>query len=849
MEGLNYYVRDVTVNLFQFKFYMKFVHFINIKRIFMKRVGRYLILCIFSLTILNTSSVYAAETNDIKGYIKDSSSGEVLPYANIVLIGHDRGTTTNTDGYFILVNAPIGELEILISYIGYESKTVQVNNLSNSKEVLQIEMISKDLSVSGVEVVAEAYEIFKSSDRISQLTLSPRALQVLPTLGEVDIFRSLQLLPGISGIGDGTAGLYVRGGTPDQNMVILDGMIVYHVDHLFGMFSAFNAEAIKDVQMYKGGYPAKYGGRLSSVVELTGKRGGDTRQFSFGANLLSANFSLETPILNKSGNWLISARRSYTDLIQSAQYNSIFEFISGEETVTNQPNQFGGGGRGGAFQQEIIPSFYFFDLNSKLSLNPTNKDLVTFSFYAGRDYLDKSRDLQIEGGFRNIGGAEFDTRVDENLTDWGNIAGSFRWGHQLSDRLFSNILISNSMYTSIYERDLSFSGSNTIGIDDSTGSARGLGTFAQDEDNKVNDLTLRFDNQWQLHENHKLEIGSFLSDVQTDYTATIRDTINILDIHSKSRTSGFYAQDEWKIHRRLNLTLGFRSTYHDQTNRFYNTPRLSFGMRITGNLKFKGAWGQYNQFINNVENENVLQGSNDFWLSADENIAPGVSEHSILGLTYENRNYLFEVEGYYKTMENLLEFSRRFQNDSDYLNYFFFGSGISKGVEFLAQKKFGMTTGWLSYTLGNVEHTFPKLNNGESFPASHDRTHELKLVGSRKFGPWTLSSTWMYATGNAYTAPESQYFLEMLDGEQLSYIHVGEKNTYRLPDYQRLDLSLSRKFESEKFVWNTGLSIYNVFNQYNVSYRDYDLDVSPIIVSDVLMLGFIPTLSIKVTLR
>jgi len=200
-------------------------------------------------------------------------------------------------------------------------------------------------------------------------------------------------------------------------------------------------------------------------------------------------------------------------------------------------------------------------------------------------------------------------------------------------------------------------------------------------------------------------------------------------------------------------------------------------------------------------------------------------------------------------MDNLLEFSRRFQNDSDYLNFFFFGTGISKGAEFLAQKKFGITTGWLSYTLGNVEHTFPKLNNGDPFPASHDRTHELKLVAARKLGPWTVSSTWIYSTGNAYTAPESQYFLETLDGEVLSYIHVGEKNTFRLPDYQRLDLSLSRKFESENFVWDAGLSIYNAYDRNNVSYRDYDLDVTPIIVSDVLMLGFTPTLSLKVTLR
>ena len=667
----------------------------------------------------------------------------------------------------------------------------------------------------------------------------------------MDILRTLQLLPGISGVGDGKAGLYIRGGTPDQNMVILDGMTVYHADHFFGMFSAFNAEAIKDVQVYKGGFPAKYGGRLSSVVDLTGKAGGDNRQMSLGINLLSTNFSFETPFWGERGSWLISARRSYTDILQSPLYNSIYEFVTGDESTTgSDPSGRGGGFRGGALQQEVVPSFYYYDLNSKFSLNPTGRDFISLSFYSSRDYLDKSRELNLpDGGFRTLGGLEFESRIDENLTDWGNIGGSFKWGHQWSSRSFSNLLVANSIYTSNYERALSIGGSNVVGVDTSTGAVRGLGSFAQDEFNTVRDLTFRLDNQWQLSKNHKLEFGTFVAHVGTDYVATVRDTINILDMHSQSITAALYAQDQWQIGSGMNVTLGLRSTYHDLTNAFYHAPRFSFGWFLTERLEMKGAWGHYYQFINEITNENVLQGSKDFWLSADENLLPGYAEHTILGLTYETPDYLFEVEGYYKTMDNLLEFTRRFQDRANYLNYFFFGTGVSEGLELLAQKKHGSFTGWISYTLGKVEHTFSNLNEGIAFPAGHDRRHELKMVGIYKRGLWNFSSTWIYSTGNAYTAPESQFFLEMLDGQALSYIHVGEKNTYRLPSYQRLDLSVSRKFEFGNFNWNAGLSIYNVLNNPNISYRDYDLDVTPIIVSDVVMLGFTPTIFIRANLK
>ena len=531
-------------------------------------------------------------TNDIQGYVKDSATGESLPYANIILLGEDRGTTSNTDGYFVLVNAPVGVCSLQVSYIGYAMDVTRIDNDPIIMKVVTIELKRKAIGGEEVTVLAETYEIWKSSGEISHVTISPREIQALPNLGEVDIFRSLQLLPGISGVGAGKAGLYIRGGTPDQNMVTLDGMTVYHADHFFGMFSAFNADAIKDVQVYKGGFPARYGGRLSSVVELTGKRGGDYRQMSLGLNLLSANFSYETPFWDDQGSWLISARRSYTDILQSPLYNAIYKFATGDESTTgSNPIGPGGGVRGGAFQQTVVPNFYYYDLNSKLSLNPTGRDFISLSFYSSRDYLDKSRELNLQGGgFRTtFGGQEFESRIDENQTDWGNIGGSFKWGHQWSSRSFSNLLIANSIYASNYERDLSIGGANVVGVDTSTGAARGLGSFAQDEFNTVRDLTFRLDNQWQLSENHKLEFGTFIAQIETDYEATVRDTINILDIQSRSRSTALYAQDQWQIGPRINVTLGLRSTYYDQTDAFYHAPRFSFGWHLTDRLKLKGA--------------------------------------------------------------------------------------------------------------------------------------------------------------------------------------------------------------------------------------------------------------------
>jgi hypothetical protein len=410
---------------------------------------------VYFLGLFISSVSYAqTEGTDIKGYILDASSGESLPYANITVKGMRIGATSDKDGYFIMVNPPVGVDTLEVYYIGY---TTQIINLVDKdlSEPLIVNMKQSLSETETITIIAEDYQIWKTADEVSQVTLSPLQLSTLPNLGEVDIFRSLQLLPGISGVGDGSASLYVRGGTPDQNLVLLDGMTVYHVDHFFGFFSAFNADAIKDVQVYKGGFPAAYGGRLSSVVDLTGKTGDINKtRVGVGLNLLSFSGILELPLFNNSS-LVISGRRAYTDIIQSGFYTNLYDFISNEDS--SQPRVVSGSGRGGGpgggmrgqVQEETRPAFYFYDLNAKLSYTPTRSDNFSLSFYSGKDNLNDSQEL---GGlnFRGPGNTNnqdiFGTRTREEITDWGNIGASFRWAsHGISPLVYEQPILTKQI--------------------------------------------------------------------------------------------------------------------------------------------------------------------------------------------------------------------------------------------------------------------------------------------------------------------------------------------------------------------------------------------------------------------
>jgi ferric enterobactin receptor len=794
---------------------------------------------------------------DIKGYVRDNETNEALPYANVRLKGTRLGSATNTDGYFVIVNAPSGKCTLEVSYIGYSTLALEIENIRGENKTLDVDLKRVVVRMEGITVEGEAQTV-DVSENVSQVVMSPRDLHVLPTLGEVDIFRSLQLLPGISAVSDGSSGLYIRGGTPDQNLILFDGMTIYHVDHFFGMFSAFNADAIKDIRVYKGGYPAEFGGRISSVVNLTGKTGdANYTRYGFGVNLLSANGVLEFPVSDK-GTFLLSLRRSYTDVIKSGLYNSLFDFVSGEDN--SQPNfnigrNMNRGGRKMA-AVDASPDFYFYDVNAKYTVNPTDKDIFTMSVYRGKDNLDQSQELGgSQFGFRGEGGSSFFqdeglTRQTEELTTWGNTGVSAKWSRKVHDRLYSNLMVSYSSYFSTYDRNQGFT-TDATATDDSLNFFRG-NRSASEEENEVRDLTVRLDNEWHVSNKHDLKIGLGLSNFDSHYNATMNDTTNLLSRGAQATQGFLYLQDLWEITPVCELTVGLRENYYGNTSSHYLEPRASFMYHLTEHVKFKGAWGHYHQFINRITNENVLEGSRDFWILADEEIEPNFAEHFIGGASYENNTYLFDVEAYYKDLDNLVEYTRRIIRrnimQTSNIRNFFQGTGTAKGIEFLLQKKSGKLTGWLGYSLAKVEYDFPELSD-DLFPATHDRTHEINLVGKYSIGDWDLSATWVYATGKPYTAPESQYYLDMLDGNSSSYIHVSEKNGYRLPAYHRLDLGLSRNFYTDSNKWVVGFSVFNLYNNKNVWYRQFDLDTQPITVTDVKMLGFTPTIFMQIYSR
>ncbi len=817
---------------------------------------------LLALLLVRSSGAQSNQIHaDVTGYVKDSASGEALPFANIMLKGTARGTNTNSDGYFVLVDVALGAQTLIIRYIGYKTKEVEIKVAAAAAPAFRIDLESTLLQVEGVTVTAQS-EMLQANKQVSQMTFSPRQIASLPSIGEVDIFRAMQMLPGISGIGDGSSGLYVRGGTPDQNLTLFDGMTIYHVDHFFGFFSAFNADAVKDIQIYKGGFPAEYGGRLSSVVNLTGKTGHQSKmRFGYGVNLLSGNAYFETP-LSRWGSFIIAGRRSYTDFIRSPLYDRIYKLMTGDSNggAVGGPvrgGDMGGGPGGGRFgnQQaaEFQPSFYFYDLNSKLTLTPGSRDIISLSLYSGKDNLDKSRDYSSMGlNFRDSNTSA--TLKTNDFTRWGNLGLSGKWSRQWQNRFHMDLLAARSRYFSEYDRSSSLSGSTMAPPASGAGNdLRRSFANATKEDNHVTDISLKSDFDWQVTSAHTLGFGAQVTHFENSYGASRDDSVQIFSRNNSSRLHAVYVQDSWK-YKFAQFTLGVRSSRYDKTGQWYQEPRTDFSLALTPKWSVKGAWGQYYQFVNQIANEDVTQGARDFWLLADEDFNPGFAEHQILGLSWENADWLFSVEGYHKNLRDLIEFSRRYvvrggRGPGMSVDHFFIGNGKADGVEFLIQKKFGSLTGWIGYTLSNVDYTFPTINGGTSFAADHDQPHRINLVGKYTRGVYSFSATWVFASGTPYTAPESQYFIPLLDGQVNSYIHVSDKNGYRLPDYHRLDLSLTRKYESDHWDTNVGISLFNVYNRKNVWYRDYNLDTTPITITNVLYLGFTPTIFVQMNLK
>jgi len=789
---------------------------------------------------------YTASVFDftLRGKIIDKVSGETLPFATVYCPGSGKGATTNVDGHFSLLNTPTDTSTLVLQYLGYKSKQIKLNPdmLSNNEVVLTMKAMTTQLAE--VVISDQKEHMVKASGGISTISVSPAQLSTLPSLGEKDIFRSLQLLPGISGTNETSSGLFVRGGTPDQNLVLFDGFTVYHVDHFYGFFSAFNANAVKDVQFYKGGYDARFGGRLSSVVSLTGKNGNNNKASgNIGISALSVNGSLELPFANSKGSLFLAGRRSYTDIIQSGLFQNIFDIFDNE----NEGNGLGGrGGPGGgpAFgQTETEPTFHFYDLNAKLTFRPSNRDILSLSFYNGQDKLDNSNSFNSNqfGGFGGFGGGDlaFDNSTTD-INDWGNVGSSLKWSRQWNERFFTNAVASYSRYFTDRDR---FTNTDITRADSSFTVITGVL-----EDNTVDDYSFRLDNEFLLNDRHKVEFGAQYTFNRVDYFQLQNDTVTVLDRQDEGTTLAAYVQDTWQPMPRLSITPGIRVAYYSGTEETYIEPRVAATYQINDRLKAKAAWGQYNQFVTRVVREDLSQGSRDFWLLANNDLNPVSSAtHYIAGLSYETDAFLFDVEAYYKDMAGLSEYTLRFANnlnarEIEVSELFYEGTGYARGIELLLQKKFGEYTGWIGYTLSEVTHEFDGLSD-EPYPALHDQTHEFKLVNSVRLGKWTLAGTWVYATGKPYTRPVGFNEVTLLDGSTTSYVSVGEKNAYRLPAYHRMDVSATYGWDwGRNAKAELGLSVFNLYNNTNVWYKTFDIIEGTVVETDVNTIGFTPNL-------
>ena len=788
----------------------------------------------------------------LTGRVIDSKTGENLPYAYVRVTTTNQLARTNVDGYFTLLRVPSDTTTLLVSYLGYEDMRVQLRP-DESVRNLRLELEATATDLTAVTVAAQKAEVMKAStDEVGLIQLTPRNLTKLPNIGERDVFRALQLMPGVSAANESSSGLYVRGGTPDQTLVLYDGFTVYNVDHLYGFFSAFNYNALKSVQLYKGGFDAKYGGRLSGVAELTGKEGNRNR-FNVGADasFLSANAFVEGPIGNKV-TFLLAGRRSF----KGPLYQKLFDQFQTTTTQQMQQGPMQGRRNGNQVQTSQQVASYFYDLNGRVTFHPTDRDQITLSVYNGQDHLDNSQSVALpsfgrpgpSGNTTTTTATTNNSLSNTDLSNWGNTGSSLKWSRRWSDRLYINTLVSYSNYFS--QRDLS----NTTSIRrNNTGENQSVkfGTF---ESNNLTDLTAKTDLEFRASDQHFIGAGIQVTQNTIDYTYSSNDTLTLLQKHDRGTFVAAYLQDQIRLlDNRLTLKPGLRLTYYNITSKLYSEPRLSASYQVTDRLKLKGAVGQYYQFAKQVTREDISQGNRNFWLLANQDYLPvGSAVHFIAGASYETAGYLFDVEAYAKNLSGVTEYTLRFApqigRGLQPSETFYTGTGTVRGVDVLVQKKVGDYTGWVGYTYAVALNNIAAYSD-KPYYANQDVRHEFKFINNYHWKRFDFALTFIYASGRPYTSIVGEYSVQLLDGSSRTFTNPSAKNANRFPDYNRLDASATYSFR----YGSIGVSVFNLYNRQNVWYKKFtsvsDGQTSQLVVSDITYLGITPNLTLSFRLH
>ncbi len=772
---------------------------------------------------------------DLTGIISDENTGERLPYAYVWSETTKTSYTSNVEGFFSIPGVST-ETRLRISYLGYQDTLVAVTDFHRERRI-NVQLVPLLNQLEEVVVLDDNSQLanFRPEEQPGKFTFSPKVSKIAPSAGEVDVFRTLQLLPGINATNEVSSGLTINGGTSNQNLVLFDGFTVYHVDHFFGYFSAFNPLAVKSLQLYKTGFEAKFGGRVSSVVDITGKDGNRNRvSGTLGLNLLSVNSSIEVPLSDDGTTLFFSGRRSYTDIWSSSLFENIFSIfensLSDESGSTTSPPMMPPDGPPDgppdsinpppmepSLSSSIEPEFYYTDMNIKLSSRLGTKNKLSFSFYDSNDILNYTETID----------ASFEDTLQVNTENlgfitWGNVGSSLKFSRLWNNNHFTQILASYSFYESMFrEQSNTTSQSATLGE-----------TFTntdQDQFNNIEDISFKIDHTVELNGIDRIEAGMGTSNFSTQLRHEVEDSI-LADQRSREELllTG-YLQGSFALANGLTLNPGLRTSYLTSTGNSYFEPRFSFSYHLSPEFVLNGAWGKYYQFINQSNTRNVLEGSRDFWILADNRAVPTqMATHHLLGVSYDRGPLNASINYFQKDFEGLLEYAFRngklITEFSDPGRVFTQGTGSSRGIELLVKRDFGAFDSWFSYTLGESRQQFDQINGGRSFYADHDQRHEMNWFGSYSIGNFEFSMVWIYGTGKPYSNVQSQQGVGRdRPGPTITQLNIEERNNERLPPYHRMDLSASYVTQLGNTQSRLSLSIFNLYNRENVLDRQVNL--------------------------
>lgn len=748
-----------------------------------------------------------AANHTVSGFVLDEESGENLIGATVYAPYLRIGTTTNRYGFFSLT-VEADSVTLAVSHIGYATSILH-RSLEGDIQI-NVLLQTENVTLDEVEVTAQADESSLEATQMSVVNLQASMIEALPVLaGEVDIMKTLQLIPGVQSGREATSGLYVRGGGPDQNLILLDGVPVYNVMHLFGFLSVFNTQAIKDVTLIKGGFPARYGGRLASVIDLSMKEG-NLKEFQGSASigLIASSVTVEGPIRKDRASFIVAARRTYLDLL-------VYPFMKKRDKA----------------------GYYFYDLSAKTNYIVSQKDRLYLSLYTGHDR-----------GYRRFK-EDYSNYFESNDLDlgWRNLTLTGRWNRVLGPRFFMNALVGYTRYR------LQWMTENTIS--DSTSSIRQQS--ASKYLSGIADRIGKLDFEWSVNPSHYVRFGiggiahtyntGALSQHQEGQDIASIDTLYTPNHRFSSVELSAYVEDDMRLSRRVKINAGVHASSQFGGGRQYHSvqPRLSFNWRISRAAALKASFAAMRQYLHLLASANGLALPLDLWVPATDRVRPQSAWQSALGLTRTFRDGLYEltIESYFKKMRHLVEYregaSYEGATSGTWQDLVEQGEGRSYGGELLIQKKIGRLTGWIGYSLTRTNRKFANLNDGKVFPFRYDRLHDASVVVKWRWKESIeVAGTWVYGTGQAIWLPighfygndhepSGDYYAQWGYGRSVLRVY-GPRNASRMPAYHRLDLAMHWTRNRTRTVRTLSWGVYNAYSRKNPfflesrSFRDRD---------------------------